>query len=154
MAEVVAFGASVVAFIQLADRVISLAKGYIGALQDAPAAIRAIYVQVAALRAVLDSLRFLTLSENQLSKDIAQHLGGSGGIIDLCRDAVTDLADLLPPTDVGLDSNTTRKRKRVQASELMNRLAWPFKEERARKKLDEISRYSHSITLALSTQTM
>jgi hypothetical protein len=42
----------------------------------------------------------------------------------------------------------------MQAAELLIRLAWPFKEERARKKLDEINRYCQSITLALSTQTV
>ncbi|OIW29189.1 hypothetical protein CONLIGDRAFT_645318 [Coniochaeta ligniaria NRRL 30616] len=153
MAEVLAFGASVVAFIQLADRVVSLAKGYLDALRDAPAAIRAIFVQVSALRAVLESLAFLTRSQGQLPLDIVQHLGAPGGVIDLCRGAVADLADLIPE-DVDSDSITTKKKKRVQATELMTRLAWPFKEERARKKLDEIDRYSRSITLALSTQTI
>jgi hypothetical protein len=152
MAEAIAFGASVVAFIQLTDRVVSLAKGYLQALQDAPAAIRAIFVQVSALRAVLESLAFLTQSRDQLPPDIFQHLGASGGVIDLCRGAVGDLADLLPE-ESELSSTTSRKKKRVRANELMTRLAWPFKEERARKKLDEISHYSQSITLALSTQT-
>ncbi|KAB5571829.1 hypothetical protein GE09DRAFT_644721 [Coniochaeta sp. 2T2.1] len=44
--------------------------------------------------------------------------------------------------------------KRAQAADLMTRLAWPFKEERARKKLEEIGRYSQSITLAVSTETI
>ncbi|MDB5910635.1 MAG: hypothetical protein JWP34_4749 [Massilia sp.] len=153
MAEVVAFGASVVAFIQLADRVISLAKEYLEALKDAPAAIRAIFVQVSALRAVLQSLDFLTRSQGQTYLGIVQHLGVPSGILDLCREAVADLADLLPD-EVDWDSNSGRKRKRIQAAELLIRLPWPFKEERARKKLDEINRYCQSITLALSTQTV
>jgi hypothetical protein len=72
---VVAFGASVVAFIQLADRVISLAKEYLEALKDSPAAIRAIFVQVSALRAVLQSLDFLTRSQGP---DIPRHSSTSG----------------------------------------------------------------------------
>lgn len=153
MAEAVAFGASVVAFIQLADRVISLARRYIEALQDAPAAIRAIFVQMSALRAVFDSLQLLDRSQDLASLNIIRHLAASGGVIDLCLDAVTDLANLLPEME---DANisTGMKRKRAQAADLMTRLAWPFKEERARKKLEEIARYSQSITLAVSTETM
>ncbi|KAB5539312.1 hypothetical protein GE09DRAFT_313769 [Coniochaeta sp. 2T2.1] len=153
MAEAVAFGASVVAFIQLADRVVSLAKRYIEALQDAPATIRAIFVQISALRAIFDSLKFLERYQDQASLGIIRQLAVSGGVIDLCRDAVADLAELLPG-DEDADISTGMKRKRAQAADLMTRLAWPFKEERARKKLEEIGRYSQSITLAVSTETI
>lgn len=149
MAELFALGASVATFVELTERVISLAKGYLEALRNAPATIHAIFVHISTLRAVLEGLAILTESGNQLPLNIVQYLITPGGVIDLCRTAVAELKDLLPD-DVDLDKGSTRttqrKRKRVQAAELMTRLAWPLKEGRALKKLDEIKGYSQSIT--------
>lgn len=95
MAGVLAFGASVVAFVQIADGVISLSKKYIDGVRDGPSVIRAILIQVSTLRAVLDSLVFLTESQDHASLEIVRRLGEPGGILHLCRDAVKDLSNML-----------------------------------------------------------
>lgn len=160
MAEAIAFGASVVAFVQLADRVITLTKDYLDSVKNADASLRAILVQVSALRAVLESLNFLTQAPGEQSLEIVRRLGAPGGVIELCREAVSDLADLLAEDDGSKSSKSASKDGaskdgaiRRKTTELMRRLAWPMKEERAQKRLQEIHHYCDSIGLALSTQT-
>jgi hypothetical protein len=176
MAEAFAFAASVAAFVQLADRVISLTKDYLESFKNADASLRAILVQVSTLRGVLESLNFLTQAPGEHSVEIVRRLGAPGGVIELCREAVSNLADLLAEDD-GSTSSTVASRDgtskdgvskdgaskdgaskdgaiRRKTTELMRRLAWPKKEGRAQKRLEEIRKYCDSIQLALSTQTM
>ena len=56
MAEALGLAASVIAVVQLSDRVISLAKRYITDFQDAPRELHAIHIEVSTLNAVFDSL--------------------------------------------------------------------------------------------------
>jgi hypothetical protein len=146
MAEIVAFGASVVAFIQLADRVISVSKFYLEALDDCPHDIKTVLIEITSLKALLESLKFLIGLKNDAAptSSFLSHLGGQGGPIEGCRDAVTMLEKLIPP------QTRAPAQKRRKTENLLKCLAWPLHQTKATKLLAEISRYKDSITLAIT----
>ena len=150
MAELVAFGASIIAFVQLADRVINLSKFYLECLQDCPHEIRVILVEISSLKAILQSLSFLIGTSGSACKlpDLLQQLSGQDGPVEGCREAIASLEQLLPP-DV---KPTARKRRKLEVA--VSQLAWPLKQSKARKLLDEIMRYKASISFALTSETM
>ncbi|KAI9773868.1 MAG: hypothetical protein M1840_006094 [Geoglossum simile] len=146
MAEIIALGASIIAVIQISDRIIGLTKYYIEAVHDAPRDLHVIRIEVSTLKAVFESLKLLQDSEYTLSKNLKK-LGEKDGAVEGCRRAVLELGKLLDPTP---QSTNNGKRRRIQAT--LSSLAWPFKESKAKKLLDEISRYKITITLSLSAE--
>jgi len=149
MAEIVAFGASVVAFVQLADRVINLSKVYLEALHDCPHDIKTVLVEITSLKALLESLNFLIRLEGDAShaSSILTRLGGQNGPVGGCRNAVAMLEKLIP------SHTRDPPQKGKKASELLKYLAWPLHQTKATKLLAEISRYKESIALAITTDT-
>ncbi len=148
MAEIVALGASVVAFIQLTDRVLQLAKYYIGAVKDCPSDIRTILVEVSTLKAVLETLDLLLKNTTRLEPRMLAQLAGENGPIEGCRRSLTDLERLLPA-----DAKASRgKRQKILSA--AGHLAWPLKETNAKKLLDNISRYKASISFAITYDSM
>jgi hypothetical protein len=149
MAELVAFGASIVAFIHLAGRVIELSKFYLEGLQDCPHDIRVILVEVSSLKAILQTLSYLigTSSGASQSPGLLQQLSGKDGPVEGCREAIASLEKLLPP------HSRTAVRKRRKLDTVRSQLAWPLKQSHAKKLLDEIMRYKTSISFALTSET-
>ncbi|KAI0162500.1 hypothetical protein BJ166DRAFT_269771 [Pestalotiopsis sp. NC0098] len=150
MAEVVAFGASVVAFIQLADRVVEITKYYIEAIKDCPSDLKAILVEVSLLRAVLHSLEFVLQAnkDDSTGSTFLGHLAGADGPIEMCRKALVALEKLLPS-----DFHAAQgKRQKVRSAAA--HLAWPLRESSAKKLLDTLSRYRASITFAITCDVM
>lgn len=129
-------GASVLAFIGLADRIIRLSKYCIDGLQDAPSDIRMIYGEVSSLRAIVD---VLTESE-------APSLFDKDGSFEGCRRCLTNLEGLLPA-----DTTSDKAgRRRLTIAEL----AWPLKQSRARKLLVELSQHKATLLLIISGDIM
>jgi hypothetical protein len=147
MAEVIALGASIIAVIQISDRVIGLTKQYIETVQDAPRDLHAIRIETSTLKAVFESLNFFHDSENNLSNNL-QALGGQNGPLEGCRRSLFNLERLLGPD---VDTTVQGKRRMIQAT--LTSLAWPLKESKARKLLDEVVRYKTTISLALSSES-
>jgi hypothetical protein len=147
-AELLAFAASIAAFIQLADRVITLSKFYLEALEDCPRDIRVLFIEVSSLKGILESLDFLVQNSNgDHSNTFLQQLTGHDGPIEGCRKSLDDLQRLLPEDIRGAGN------KRYKISEIARYLAWPLKESRARKLLQEILQYKTSITTALTSES-
>lgn len=144
MAEAVALGASVVAFIQLSDRLIQTAKFYIEAIKDCPADIRAILVEVSSLKAVLQTLDFVLANDIAPGTCLLGQLVGEHGPVEECRKSLSDLERLLPRD---FKTASGKRRKILNTAEY---LAWPLKQTSARKLLDNISRYKATITFALT----
>jgi hypothetical protein len=149
MAEVVAFVASIVACIQLADRVIQLSGLYLAALSDCPHDIQVILVEISSLRAIFQSLGFLvqTKSGHGQPAGLLQQLSTQSGPIEGCKTAIAALEKLLPK-----DVQTTAD-KQGKIAALMSQLAWPRKQAQARKLLNDILRYKTSISFAVTSET-
>jgi hypothetical protein len=147
----VSIGASIIAFIQVADRVIELSKYYLEAARDAPSDLRAILIETSTLRTILGNLQFLASCGHCPT---ALHIpAGEEGPVEGCLRAIKEVEALFPSgysTPKG--SKSRSKRRKVQ--NVLAVLAWPFKEERARKLLERLTQYKTTINFALSTESL
>jgi hypothetical protein len=137
---------SIIAVIQIADRVISLCKFYIGLSSDGPSDLRVILIETSALRAILDNLQFL--SSNGHHPTNLMSLAGKDGSIEGCRKALGGLEALLPPEYSQSSSRTKSKRRKVKAT--LTILAWPLKQSTARKLLADVVQHKTTLNLALT----
>jgi len=132
----VSIGASVLAFIGLADRIIQISKYCIDGVQDAPSDIRMIHGEASSLRAIVD-----VLTETE-----APSLFEKDGPFEACRRCLSDLEGLLPA-----DANSGHARRlRLTLAEL----AWPLKQSKARKLLAELSHHKSTLLLIISGDIM
>ncbi|KAI8629156.1 hypothetical protein F5Y19DRAFT_91780 [Xylariaceae sp. FL1651] len=138
MAEPLSLGASIVAFIELAERVIRTCKYCIETIQNAPQDMQMIFGEVTSLRAIFVSLGAANLHPNTVRS--IPTLLGTGGPIESCRLCLSALEQLLPTYDLNIS-----KGRRV-----LTELAWPLKESKARKLLAEISQHKSTLLLAIT----
>ena len=149
MAEVIAIGASAIAIIQITDRIVSLCKFYIETVKGAPSDLRAILVETSALKTIFENLQFLAACDDGVS-NIASALSGVDGPIEGCLRSVTQLEKLFPSDWSKITGQGRSKKQKVKAT--LTALAWPLKESKARKLLDEVMRYKTCINLAITAE--
>jgi hypothetical protein len=150
MAEVVAVVAvvsSAIAIVQISDRIIGLCKFYIETAQDASSDLRTILIELSMLKTIFENLEFLTACGNGFSSTVGALLKEEGPV-EGCRRSITELEKLFPRECVQDGS----KRQKVKST--FAALAWPLKQNKARKLLDEIMRHKTTVTLALTTDSM
>jgi hypothetical protein len=70
--------------------------------------------------------------------------------IEGCRSAIAKMEGLFPSGYAQGPRGNISKRQKVKAS--LATLAWPLKESRARKLMEEVIRYKSTINLALTTE--
>ncbi|KAF5969529.1 ankyrin repeat [Fusarium coicis] len=92
MADPLSIGASVLAFIGLADRIIRTCKHYIEAIEDAPKDIQMILGEATSLRAIIDSIG------ESSATSLVPNLHEQNGPIKSCHSCLASLEALLPPT--------------------------------------------------------
>lgn len=146
MAEV----GAVIAVVQLTDRVIVLCKYWIEAVRDAPADLRSILLEVSMLRTIFQNVEFL-VSCDDASSAILKDLSQPNGSIEHCREILTALVGLLP-TDSAKSGHSVTPQKENGAG-MAARLAWPFRQSKARKLLEELGRAKMTINLSLTTDS-
>jgi hypothetical protein len=146
----VSLTASFVAMVQIADSIMSICKGYITSVKDAPRDLRAIMIEVGSVKSVLEVFESLIEGHGHDVSSILQKLKGSSGPLEGCREALAALESLFPTAAQSKPTNS--KRKKILLS--LENLAWPFKESRARKTLEDLGRYKSAISLALTTESV
>ena len=151
MAEVVAAASSVIAIIQITDRIAGLCKFYIETVNDVASDLRLILLEVSTLKTIFENLDFLMTHKCGVSTAMST-LSGKDGAIEGCRRSITELEKLFPSGWKHAAGQNTSKKQRVKAT--WAALAWPLKESKARKLLDEIMRYRTTITLAITTDSV
>ena len=151
MAEVVAAMASVIAIIQITDRIVGVCKFYIETAKDVASDLRLILVEVSTLKTIFKSLKFLMKQNCGVSTAVSTLFDKDGAIEGCCR-SITELEKLFPSNWKQTAGENTSKKQRVKATWAV--LAWPLKENKARKLLDEIMRYKTTITLAITTDSV
>jgi len=150
MAEAIALVASIVAVIQVTDRLSSLCKSYIGGVVDYPKDLREILLETSSLKTLFENLQFLNEKDGGAST-LFTSMGGEDGPIERCRRTTSELEQLFPPEQL----STNRKRKRNQKFRpSLAGLAWPFKKEKARALLTQLASHKASISLAISADTL
>jgi len=138
--------ASIIAILGLADKIIFVCRKYVSSVKDAPDDLRVLLIHLGNLRSVIENLDFLhEHGKNVSGSPIVQGLFAAHGPIEGCRKALADLEDLLPT-----HATTKRgpKRKAVEIS--LAQLAWPFKEGKVRKLVDQIEKHKSTISLTLT----
>ncbi|KAI9157949.1 Vegetative incompatibility protein [Paramyrothecium foliicola] len=142
MADPLSIGASVLAFIGLADRIIRASQYVVDSIQDAPNDVRMILGEVISLRAIVESLEIQEWSDDSTPGLLAD-LFKTSGPIDTCRRCLSELEGLLP-SFAKEDSGISKRRLHI------SQLAWPLKQSKARKLLAEISHHKATLLLAIS----
>ncbi|KAG4283041.1 hypothetical protein FPRO06_09714 [Fusarium proliferatum] len=137
MADPLSIGASVLAFIGLADRIIRTCKYYIEAIEDAPKDIQMILGEATSLRAIIDSIG------ESSATSLVPNLNERNGPIKSCHSCLASLEALLPDT---IGQYKTGKRRKLTLVDL----AWPLKQSKVRKLLAEISHHKATLLLAMS----
>lgn len=151
MAEAIAIGASVIAIIQITERIIGLCKLYIETVRDAPSDLRVMLLEASTLKTIFENLNYLNACSSEVSSTVSTLFGGDGPI-EGCRYSITELEKLFPLDYIQSMGQNRSKKRRVKAT--LTALAWPLKENKAKKLLDEIARYKKTIILALTTESM
>jgi hypothetical protein len=151
MAEVVALASSVIAIIQIADRVVELCKFYIETAHDAPSDLRAILIETSTIKTILENLQFLISCNGGISTT-PNGLSHIVGPIKGCRSAITEMEKLFPSDYAQGTSEKKNKRQKVKTT--LTALAWPLKERKARKLLEKMIQYKTTINLVLTTESM
>ncbi|KAK1492724.1 hypothetical protein CTAM01_09675 [Colletotrichum tamarilloi] len=147
MAEAFGLVASVFATIQIVDRVVSLCKHYIEHVRDAPSDLRTILVECSSVGAVLQNVEFLLKFEEPDSA-LRKALDGDAGPVAECHGAIEQLEKLIASDQNQAQGPPDSKRRKVQVT--LRNLAWPLKETKARKLLQDVARCKNTISLALT----
>ncbi|KAH7141610.1 hypothetical protein EDB81DRAFT_760469 [Dactylonectria macrodidyma] len=84
----------IIAFAQIADRVVKVCKTYIGAVQDAPLDLRFILIEVSTVKTLLDTV--LILAPCTMRSSALSHLTSPDGPIEGCHKALSEIEKLLP----------------------------------------------------------
>ncbi|KXH46692.1 L-galactose dehydrogenase [Colletotrichum simmondsii] len=147
MAEVFGLAASVFATIQIADRVVSICKHYIETVRDAPSDLRTILVECSSVGAVLHNVEFLLKFEEPDSA-LRKALDGDAGPVGECHVAIEQLEKLIASDQNQAQGPPDSKRRKVQVT--LRNLAWPLKETKAKKLLQDVARCKNTISLALT----
>ena len=152
MAEVLAAVASVIAVIQISDRIIELCKFYIGLLAETPPSLRAVLIEISTLKTVFEALQFLEECDHS-TPALQKQLSAPDGPIEGCRFAIAELEKLFPTESVRKAGRnvSTSKRQKVQVA--FATLAWPLKQSRVQELLQQISNYKAVIQLTLTTES-
>lgn len=146
MAEV----GTLIAIVQLADRVVGLCIYWIEVVRDAPADLRSMLLETSMLQTIFKHIDFLISCDTTASAAFS-NLSKPGGPLEHCHRILTSLIDLFPDGDNYTSHASSSIREKVTT--MAARLAWPFKETKARKLLEELGRYKAVITLALTAES-
>ncbi|KAF4873572.1 hypothetical protein CGCSCA1_v007316 [Colletotrichum siamense] len=152
MAEAFGLVASIFATVQIADRVISLCKRYIESIRDAPSDLRTILVEVSAMKAVLESIKFLVICNNE-HPTISNSLRDTSGPVEGCLEAMKSLENLFRAETASSQRHGRSGKLKDQALVTLATLAWPLKESKARKLMQDLATYKSTIGLALAADT-
>jgi hypothetical protein len=109
-----------------------------------------ILVEISMLKTIFKSIQFL-MSDNH-SSTVLGSLAGSDGVIEHCHGLMKKLEKLFPSDSSHRTSGSHSKKQKTKMG--LAALAWPFREARARKLMDEIIKCKTTINLALTAQSM
>ncbi len=150
MAEAIGLAASIIAIIQIADQVASFCKFCMESMHDCPRDLRLILVELSTTKTVFESLEFVN-KVDPVPSAVMKALAGPNGPILGCLKSVKDLESLMASGYLGTEQDGKNESvKRSKRKIALAALAWPFKKEKARVLLSEISHYKVTITAALA----
>ncbi|KAK3368329.1 hypothetical protein B0H63DRAFT_404201, partial [Podospora didyma] len=157
MAEAIAFGASVIAFIDIASKLALACKFFIDTARgNAPKDLKLILLETSSLKTTLETVEFLLSTSDDCIKEEEALAKQIGQPVEACKSCIVDLLELIPQNVVTSDSEARYGGSAVRHSEpvsrLLDALAWPRKRTKALALVEQISRHRDTIHLALSAE--
>ncbi|KAK4194838.1 hypothetical protein QBC40DRAFT_27893 [Triangularia verruculosa] len=157
MAEGLAVAASVIAVIQLTERVVTVTKSYIQHVKNYPKEFRAISVEISSLKIVLGSLTLFVNDARDLEDAaILTTLLSREGPVNACQAALEKLEKLISPVaeTSGPAGTPTKGLDQQRVREIFQRLKWPSQASNAKQLLEEIMRHKTTISLGLGGEIL
>ncbi|KAI4214314.1 MAG: hypothetical protein LQ351_003067 [Letrouitia transgressa] len=114
MAEILSIAASVIAILQIADRVTGVCKFYIENVKEGSSHLRAVLLEISTLRTIFKTLDYLIARDDGVSM-IIEGLAGDDGPIEGCRKAITELENLFPTNIFQAVEKDKPKKKNLRA---------------------------------------
>ncbi|KAJ4245002.1 hypothetical protein NW762_014208 [Fusarium torreyae] len=148
--EALGAAASVVAIIQIAERIATVCVSYIDGVQGYPKDLRVIYAEVNSLKVVFESLKFLDPNDPDDAAAI-QALKTPNSPVEGCNQAMQELKSLIPST-TPTHETSCHKQRRIRSA--LVTLAWPLKADKAKKLLDDLILHKSTINMALTGQIL
>lgn len=139
--------ASIIAVVQLADRIACACKAYIDGVEGYPKDLRVVYVEIKSLAVIFEVLQLMKQDDAQDAL-ILSHLQGPDGPIEGCKTAAEGLSTLLSAPVQEMSSGQSKKKRKLQLS--LSSLAWPLKASQAQKLMSDIARHKTTINVAMS----
>lgn len=138
--------ASVITIITLADHIMSICKGYVTTVKEASSDLRKILIEIGSVKLIVETLQLTLMCDGGEGHRLSKQLGSSDGPLESCRNALKALEQLLPSTTERHSNGSRRKLNWTYAE-----LAWPLKESKARKLIEEIGRHKTTISVMLTS---
>jgi hypothetical protein len=135
--EALGVAASIIAVVQIAEKILTLCGKYSLGAKDAKTDIERLSNEITALRNVLTIVKDLAQGPNAAKLPALNTLPGA---IDQCSAELVDLISCLDPG-----------KRRQLMNNLGLRLTWPFKSEDVNKRIAALERSKATINLALNT---
>jgi len=136
MGEIVAVVASIIAVVQVADRVTTLGYEFYGKVKGASREVMEMITTVSALKTILELLRqFVEIDENARRLPLFQSLCQPDGPLKECEKMLGDIE--------------SRIRLKREHSGKLKSITWPWQWEEMAKKLKTIEKHKQTFTLAL-----
>ena len=139
---------SIIAIVQITQKIITACQFYIGAVDGASADLRVILIEVSALKGIVEGLQYLT-KPNVADSAFLHQVASVTGPFEGCKKALEELEALFPSTAVQSNGRGSKRRKLDAA---VAALAWPLKTGKAKKLLQEIIQHKTTINLALTAE--
>jgi hypothetical protein len=148
--EVVGAAASVIAVVQIADRIIDVCRAYITGVHDAPADLRVILIEVGSVKCVLEVIALLGTSSAR--QNDLRMLSKLQSCLTGCQTALAGLEVLLPAQYSEPARGWRKRRQKLKLS--LEYLDWPSRRNKALKLLAEIGRHKSTLSLGLTTEAV
>ncbi len=150
MAEAVGLAASIIAVIQIADRIEAVCKFFIESVENCPRDLRLILIEASSVKAAFRNLEFIESHDPEASIFLKNLREPDGPIVG-CLESIAELEKLIPR---GLLPKTSESRSRNRTENFLAALAWPFKKDKARALLSDIAQYKATISTTLSAEIL
>ena len=147
MAEILTVVPAAIAIIQIIDRLGGFCKHFISSYRDAPEDLRALLLETSSLKALLEDLIFLRKCDDQ---DSASSNARLETLEHSCSSLLGQFENLLCP-DRSEGHHHQVKLCKIPTN--VRNLAWPLRQNKARKILDRLRMIKDAIHLELTTQS-
>ncbi|RSL41375.1 hypothetical protein CEP53_012803 [Fusarium sp. AF-6] len=139
--------ASIIAVVQLTGTIINLCKKYLTSVADLKHDLNCIIIEVSTLRSILELVETAVEGEG----DKSPILDALKAPVSSCQNVLADLTALLRSTQCEIPDEQIRMRDK--ASKILRRVEWPYKGDRAKTMLADLSQHKNTIAMILAVDS-